>query len=114
MARALHDRRSAPRAEIALRCTLHRRTGSPVDARTVEVGSGGMSVSSVRPLTPDEILVFDLPAIGTTLVTGQARVLREQAHHVYALRFERLLEPVRAALYEMAASDSDSPEPQAG
>ena len=72
-----------------------------------------MSVSSGPAADAGRDARVRSPGDGTTLVTGHARVLREQAHHVYALRFERLLEPVRAALYEMAAS-LVSPEPQAG
>jgi c-di-GMP-binding flagellar brake protein YcgR len=99
MAQGISDRRRAKRAEIALECTLHRRTGSPVECRTVDVGTGGMSVSSARPLAPDEVLEFDLP----DQLHGHARVLRQQAHQVYALRFERLMEPVRRALDDLVA-----------
>src|SRR3954470_14086442 len=99
MAQGSDDRRKAPRVEVALECTLRRRHGKPVECRTVDVGTGGMSVSSARPLAPDEVLEFDLPDD----LHGRARVLRQQAHQVYALRFERLLDPVRAALDELVA-----------
>ena len=99
MAHGYSDRRKAPRVEIALECTLRRRTGSPVECRTVDVGTGGMSVSSARPLAPDEVLEFDLPDD----LHGKARVLRQQTHQVYALRFERLVDPVRAAIDELVA-----------
>src|SRR3954469_23475186 len=97
MAQGMQDRRVAPRAKIALECTLRRRTGSPLQCRTVDVGPGGMSVASKRPLAPDEVVEFDLP----DALHGHARVLRQQAHEVYALRFERLLEPVRDALTDL-------------
>ncbi len=74
-------------------CTLQRSKGAPIRCETVDLGPGGMAVSSDRPLAADELVVFDLPA-----VHGQARVLREQAYHVYALRFEALRDEARAGL----------------
>jgi len=61
---------------------------------TVEIGTGGMSVSTTRPLAIDEELGFDLPPS----VTGRARVLRDHGGHVYGLRFEQLPEQDRAGL----------------
>jgi PilZ domain len=81
---------------------LRRRTGSPIDARTVNVGPGGMCVSTPRPLALDEVLDFDLPLAGADHVDGRARVLRHEGHGAYALRFEGLLEPARARLVEFA------------
>jgi PilZ domain len=98
------DRRGSPRAALKLECTLHRRTGSPISAWTVEVGPGGMSVASGRPLAPDEVLVFDLPPEGATPLSGHARVLRQQGHDVYALRFEHLQAHVREVLARLAAA----------
>ena len=83
-------------------CMLRRRSGSPIDARTVNVGPGGMCVSTPRPLALDEVLDFDLPLAGTVHVDGRARVLRHEGHGAYALRFEGLLEPARARLVEFA------------
>ena len=90
------DRRRAERTEIAVECTLQRARGAPIRCETVDLGPGGMAVSSDRPLAADEIVEFDLPA-----VHGRARVLREQAYHVYALRFEALPEGARAELARM-------------
>jgi PilZ domain len=87
------ERRRELRREIAVECTLQRAKGSPIRCETVDVGPGGMAVCSDRPLATDEVVVFELPA-----VHGQARVLREQAYHVYALRFETLREEARAEL----------------
>lgn len=81
--------RHAPRVDIALACTLRRPVGRPIDARTLNVGAGGMLISSDRPLAVDEPLDFDL-ASHDVAVSGQARVLRHQQLDVYALRFERL------------------------
>jgi hypothetical protein len=77
---------------------LRRRSGSPIDARTVNVGPGGMCVSTPRPLALDEVLDFDLPLADADHVDGRARVLRHEGHGAYALRFEGLLEPDRARL----------------
>ena len=40
--RAMPERRVTPRADIALPCVLRRRTGSAIDARTFNLGVGGM------------------------------------------------------------------------
>ena len=103
MAQRVSERRRAPRAELAVACKLHRRTGSAIDCETVEVGPGGMSVCSDRPLATDELLGFDLPQEAGTPLTGRARVLRQQAHRVYVLRFEHLQDAVRAGLEQLAA-----------
>ena len=95
------ERRGAPRHPLAVDCVLRRGKGSPIAARTVDVGPGGMSVTCERPLATDEVLHFDLP-LRDGAVDGDARVLREQAYHVYALRFEALPEPARAQLRALA------------
>ena len=87
------ERRHAPRDAKVFPCTLRRTKGRAIHCETIDVGPGGMAVASDRPLAPDELVVFDLPA-----VRGQARVLREQAYHVYALRFETLQAEARAGL----------------
>ena len=87
------ERRREPRTEIAVECTLQRARGAPIRCETVDLGRGGMAVCSDRPLAEDEVVDFDLPA-----VRGRARVLREQAYHVYALRFEALHDEARAEL----------------
>ena len=93
--------RHAPRIDIALPCTLRRPVGRPIVARTLNVGTGGMLVSSARPLTVDEPLDFDLAALDIQ-VSGQARVLRHQQLDVYALRFERLPGPMEKRLKALA------------
>ena len=52
-----------------------------------------MRVSSKRPLAADETLRFELQGID-----GRARVLRQQSHDTYAVRFEMLGEPALAEL----------------
>jgi hypothetical protein len=100
----------APRAEIALPCTLRRPIGRPIVARTVNVGVGGMLVSTSRPLTVDEPLSFDLANLDIP-VSGHARVLRQQRHHLYALRFERLPAPLTNRLRELAHAGAP-PDPR--
>jgi PilZ domain len=78
---------------MELPCTLRRRSGSPISARTEDVGPGGMCVVSPRPLAPDEVLSFDLGLDGDPRLDGRARVLRQQGMASYALRFESLSEP---------------------
>ena len=96
------ERRAAPRRPLAVPCVLRRDKGTPIPARTLDVGPGGMSVTCERPLAPDEVLHFDLP-LGTGEVDGAARVLRERGYHVYALRFEGLADSARAQLRALAS-----------
>ena len=91
----------APRAQIALPCTLRRKVGSPIPAQTLTVGPRGMQLRSPRPLMADETVGFDLPGLDMR-VAGFARVLREERPHVYALRFEGLPEPMTRRLHALA------------
>jgi hypothetical protein len=81
-----------------LECVLRRRTGSVISVRTVNVGPGGMCVTTQRPLAIDEVLEFDLPLAEAEHVDGRVRVLRQERPDRYALRFEGLLEPTRERL----------------
>ncbi|MGZ4271225.1 MAG: PilZ domain-containing protein [Solirubrobacteraceae bacterium] len=98
------ERRTSPRADVVLPCVLRRRSGSAIDARTVDLGAGGMRVATPRPLATDEILDFDLVLSGADRVDGRARVLRQEGHDAYALRFEGLLEPARERLQALAST----------
>ena len=91
----------APRAPIALSCTLKRPTGSPIPAQTLDLGPRGMRVRSPRPLMTDETIGFDLPDLDMRL-NGRARVIGEDRPHVYALRFEGLPEPMVRRLHALA------------
>jgi PilZ domain-containing protein len=91
--------RRSPRIEIEMPCTLHRRSGSPIEGRTVDIGPGGMRVCTKRPLATDEALRFELQGID-----GRARVLRQQTHDTYAVRFEMLGEPALAELQRLIVS----------
>jgi hypothetical protein len=101
MAQMSGERRGEPRVAVAMKCTLRRRIGAPINCSTVDLGMGGMSVASGRPLAQDERLTFELGEPDGSSLTGFATVLRQQAHSIYALRFEQLQEAARAALAEL-------------
>jgi hypothetical protein len=101
------ERRRAPRSQVALTCTLIRKVGSPVAGTTVDVGHGGMSVATTRPLAVDEELGFELPPRPFPRVSGRARVLREHGHDVYGLRFEPLSAQMLADLDRLSAAATD-------
>jgi hypothetical protein len=82
-----------------MECTLHRRSGSPIAARTVDLGPGGMCVATKRPLAADEVLSFEL----SPQIIGRARVLRQQGYDTYAVRFEALAQPAREELEGLVA-----------
>ena len=92
-------RRRSWRTDISLECTLHRRTGKMIEAKTVDIGPGGMRVHAIRPLAVDEVLEFELHGRGR--INGRARVLREQGYRIYALRFEKLGDEGRAEIAEL-------------
>jgi hypothetical protein len=98
------EQRRSPRVRIERPCTLHRRTGSPIEGRTVDLGPGGMCVCTSRPLTPDEVLRFELDGG----IDGRVRVLRQQSHDSYAVRFERLDEPALAELRRLAMATTSA------
>jgi PilZ domain-containing protein len=85
---------------MALPCVLRRRTGSQISVLTVNVGPGGMCVTTQRPLAIDEVLDFDLPLAGSEHLDGRVRVVRQERPDRYALRFEGLLPPTRERLRE--------------
>jgi hypothetical protein len=97
------DQRLATRVDVALPCTLRRPIGRPIVARTVNVSSGGMLVSTARPLTIDEPLDFELASLDAP-VRGHARVLRHEQLDIYALRFERLPPPMTRSLHALTSA----------
>jgi len=99
------DNRRAPRIDIEVSCTLRRRNGSPIVAQTLNLGAGGMLVASIRPLAVDEELDFEIDTLQTP-VSGHARVLRQQLHDTYALRFERLPDDAADCLRTLASGDA--------
>ncbi|MDP9377295.1 MAG: PilZ domain-containing protein [Actinomycetota bacterium] len=98
------EQRRSRRADIALQCVLRRAHGSPVTARTRDLGVGGMCVSTCRPLTIDERVRFELALHAGDHLAGHARVLREQGFGFYALRFEGLCDEGRGRLRDVVAA----------
>jgi c-di-GMP-binding flagellar brake protein YcgR len=88
---AVQERRTGARATVALDLRLSHKAGRPLTARTIDLSAGGAHVLTDRPLRIDEEMRFDvdLPA-GGRRVDGIARVLRQDRHNAYALRFERV------------------------
>ena len=70
----------APRSRSS--CHLSRKTGKVIEAKTLDLGPGGMRIHTNRPLAPDELLDFELPEHAR--INGRARVLREQGYRIYA------------------------------
>jgi hypothetical protein len=93
------EQRASPRVPVALELHLVRKVGNEVVCRTCDLGVGGACVVTRRPLRVDEELHFDLelPTDGRH-VNGVARVLRQQRHDTYALRFEQVPDTVADAL----------------
>jgi len=96
------ERRRTWRSEISLVCILSRKTGKVIEARTLDVGPGGMRIHTTRPLATDELLEFELPE--RARVNGRARVLREAGYRIYALRFEKLGDEARAEIAELTGA----------
>ena len=105
------DRRRSWRTEIALECTLHRKTGKVIEAMTLDLGPGGMRVKANRPMAVDELFEFELP--GRARINGRARVIGERGNRVYALRFENLGDEARAELAAVAKEQAPIPPAQA-
>jgi len=99
------ERRGSRRAQVDLAVTLSRHNGGPVHGRTVDLSVGGMRVATTRPLRTDEVLDFAVPieSVGP-LVQGRARVMREQARNVYALRFEHIAPDAASCLSDFVSS----------
>lgn len=70
--------------------TLWRTHGAPVTGASVDLSRTGARLRVARPLAIDETLRFELSLGQAAAVDGWARVLRQDQHDVYALRFEDL------------------------
>jgi hypothetical protein len=86
---------------VELPCTLARLGGSPIVAETIDLGTTGMRLTTARPLAVDEMVAFDLPVRESDHICGQARVVRQERPNVYALRFDRLTQPMSRCLQEV-------------
>ena len=87
----MHDRRKAPRIQVTWTCSLQRHVGGPIPGRTMDLGPEGMRVVTIRPLSVDEVLDFEVSETGTK-ISGEVRVMRQEGHGTYGLRFESLSE----------------------
>jgi hypothetical protein len=110
MPRAGAEQRASVRASVELEVHLARKVGRPVTVRTIDLGTGGARVTSVRPLRIDEQLHFDvdLPQ-GRPHLDGVARVLRQDRHDVYALRFEDVAPGTLAELRAFVDATAGAP-----
>ena len=89
-------------APVDFPCTLQRGAGSPIAAATFELRSNGMRLTSTRPLAVDETVAFDLP-VRDSHICGLARVVCQERPDVYALRFDRLSQPMAQCLQEIVS-----------
>jgi hypothetical protein len=85
---------------VQLPCTLKRGAGSPIGAHTIDLGPTGMRLTTERPLAVDETVAFDLP-VCEEHICGQARVVSQERPDVYALRFDRLTQPMARCLQDV-------------
>jgi hypothetical protein len=102
-------RRRNPRVKMSLACALRRPHGAAIRADTIDLGPGGMCVSTSRPLASDELLSFDLSLDAEHRLGGHARVLREERYRVYALRFEGLPASALEDLQHLTAPSPTAP-----
>jgi hypothetical protein len=93
------------RRAMSLSCTLRRSAGTPIAARTLDVGPTGMRVVTGRPLAVDETVAFELPC-GDVRISGQSRVVCQERPDVYALRFARLSQPMARCLHDVVAAQA--------
>jgi hypothetical protein len=91
------DHRLNPRVTVALDVSLERKVGNEVHARTCDLSATGACITCRRPLRVDEEVRFDL-TLPDGHCHGKARVLRQQRHDTYALRFEHMSPAMHAAL----------------
>ncbi len=106
----LSDRRSPRRTRraISLRCTLSRGAGSPIRARTIDLGPSGMRVATERPLAVDELVAFDLTC-GDVSIRGHARVVCQERPDVYGVRFGSLGQPMARCLQDVVGGSPAAP-----
>lgn len=97
------DQRGSPRVEVALEVSLGRKVGNDVHAQTCDLSATGACITCTRPLRVDEEVRFDL-TLPEGHCGGKARVLRQQRHDTYALRFEHMSPATQGALDAFVAA----------
>lgn len=99
------EQRGSPRVEVALDLSLGRKVGNDVHAQTCDLSATGACITCARPLRVDEEVRFDLTLPGGGgHCGGKARVLRQQRHDTYALRFEHMSPATHAVLDAFVAT----------
>jgi PilZ domain len=91
------EQRANPRLAVELDLNLGRKVGNDVHATTCDLSATGACITCARPLRVDEEVRFDL-LLPDGHCGGKARVLRQQRHDTYALRFEHMSPATHAAL----------------
>jgi hypothetical protein len=94
----MQEQRATPRIPVALEVSLGRKVGNDVHAATCDLSTSGACITCARPLRVDEEVRFDLELPSGDHLGGKARILRQQRHDTYALRFEHLSPATHAAL----------------
>lgn len=92
------EQRASPRVPVALEVSLGRKVGNDVHAATCDLSTSGACITCRRPLRVDEEVRFDLELPSGDHLGGKARILRQQRHDTYALRFEHMSQATQAAL----------------
>ena len=92
------EQRANPRVPVALDVHLGRKVGNEVHARTCDLSITGACITCRRPLRVDEEVRFDLALPRGGHLGGKARVLRQERHDTYALRFEHITATSRGTL----------------
>jgi hypothetical protein len=87
---------------ISLGCTLTRGAGSPIRARTIDLGLTGMRVVTERPLAVDETVTFNL-LYGDVRVCGHALVVWQERPDLYDVRFRPLGPPMAHCLQDIVS-----------
>lgn len=103
------EMRASPRVAVALDLNLGRKVGNDVHATTCDLSATGACITCARPLRVDEEVRFDLALPEGGHCGGKARVLRQQRHDTYALRFEHMSPATLAALDAFVAAPTRSP-----
>lgn len=105
----MENRRSQRRSPVVLDAQLERKVGKAVGAQTRDLCTHGARIVTDRPLAIDEELTFDLEVEGRTHLRLASRVLREQHHSTYALRFEHLAPEEQRAIDALLSSLATAP-----
>lgn len=105
----MSEQRANPRVAVAVEVSLGRKVGNDVHATTCDLSATGACITCARPLRVDEEVRFDLALPEGGRCGGKARVLRQQGHDTYALRFEHMSPATHAALDAFVGGTTRAP-----